>query len=292
MPNQRVFLGDRWRLRARSRDKINYGFYSMTSGFKIYSDNTFDTVDHKVAEAEFFLQKMSGEGDGFTFNCYLSAYLSASRTTTLALQRFRHIPGFSSWYAPHRDRLKADRLAKLFLNLRNDHVHGGKYPVSGSRQHMGRSTFFLVGPLSGDRSGLDDLVAAALDHFISLLSVIHDCYVKLGAHIDPQQHYTREHFSTIGRSIDDAELEVFGWICCDLIEEGYSEDDRWHELRSRVDECHINHLFYSYLGNSTPQPALPDYLEEIEYTPEERGWNHIPAGYESLESFAQRGHKV
>ena len=260
----------------------------MTSGFKIYSDNTFDTVDHKVAEAEFFLQKMSGEGDGFTFNCYLSAYLSASRTTTLALQRFRHIPGFSSWYAPHRDRLKADRLAKLFLNLRNDHVHGGKYPVSGGRQHMGRSTFFLAGPLSGDRSGLDDLVAAALDHFISLMSVIHDCYVKLGVHIDPQQHYTREHFSTIGRSIDDAELEVFGWICCDLIEEGYSEDDRWHELRSRVDECHINHLFYSYLGNSTPQPALPDYLEEIEYTPEERGWNHIPAGYESLESFAQR----
>jgi hypothetical protein len=262
-------------------------------GFKYYSENTFDTVDHKIAEAEFFLQRMSESGlDGFKFNCYLSAYLSASRTTTLALQRFRHIPGFAAWYAPHRDRLKADRLAKLFLDLRNDHVHGGQYPVSGSSHHLGKSTYFLKNSVSGEQQGLEDAVAAALDHFIVLLSVVHDCYVTLGVHIDPQQHYTREHFDTLGRGIDHAECEVWGWVCTHLIEEGLSEEDRWHELRGHVDECHINHLFYSYLGMATPQPVLPDYLEEIEYTPEERGWLHVPAGYKSIEDFTRDRSKL
>lgn len=92
---------------------------------------------------------------------------------------------------------------------------------------------------------------------------------------------------TLGRSIDDAECEVWGWVCTLLIEEDLSEDDRWHELRGHVDECHINHLFYSYLGMPMLQPALPDYLEEIEHTPEERGWIHVPAAYESIEAFAR-----
>src|SRR5881394_41239 len=59
------------------------------------------------------------------FNSYLSAFLSACRTITLALQQFKHIPRFSEWYEPHRDRLKSDPLARFFLKTRNLHVHGG-----------------------------------------------------------------------------------------------------------------------------------------------------------------------
>ena len=94
-------------------------------------NNTFDTVDEKVAETEFFLRKMAEvQREIFEFKCYFSAYLSAARTTTLALQQFKHIPGFEQWYEPHRKKLQDNQLAKFFLDMRNEHVHGGQSPVS------------------------------------------------------------------------------------------------------------------------------------------------------------------
>ena len=250
--------------------------------FRLYSENTWDTVDHKVAEAEFFLARLF-MSSGFAFNCYFSAYLSASRTVTLAIQRFSHIPGLVGWYERHRSRLKTDALAKTFMELRNEHVHGGKYPVSGTQSGHGRSVKFLRDKESGVT--IDDLATTAREHFLSLLEIVYDAYVVLGVHIDPQQHYMREHFATTGRGIDEAELEVFGWVCSHLIEEGFTEDDRWDELRGHLDECQINHLFYSYLGRSTPSPQLPDYLEEIESTAEDRGWDHVPAGYTTVDEY-------
>lgn len=247
----------------------------VTPSFSQRSEHTFDVVDHKVAEAEFFLRKLFESSCGFDFNCFLSAYLGAARTITLALQRFGHIPGFDDWYRPHRAKLKSDPVSRMFLDLRNDHVHGGMYPVSGSSRKAGRATFFLRA--KDGNSEIGDLAIAAREHFLGLLAVIYDCYVQLGPFIDPQQHYTAENFARSGRGIDDAEVEIWGWVCTSAIEEGWSDDERWHELRGHVDECHINHLFYSYLGKPTPQPAIPDYLEEIEPTPEEKGWVHAAA---------------
>lgn len=247
----------------------------VTPSFLQRSEHTFDVVDHKVAEAEFFLRMLFSNSCGFEFNCFLSAYLGAARTVTLALQRFGHIPGFDDWYKPHRDKLKADPVSKAFLELRNDYIHGGMYPVSGNWRKEGRSIFFLHG--KGGKHEIGDLAVAARHHFLVLLAVVYDCYVVLGVHIDPQQYYTAENFAKSGRGIDDAEVEVWGWICTSSIDDGWTDDERWHELRGHVDECHINHLFYSYLGNATPQPVIPDYLEEIEPTPEEKGWIHVRA---------------
>lgn len=251
--------------------------------FLVYSDHNFDTVDHKIAECEFFLQHLF-QSNYFEFNCYFSAYLSSSRTITLSLQHFFHIPGFKSWYEGHRSRLKSNEMAKQFLTLRNNHVHGGKYPVSGSITHKGKATYFFRPQI---KSGLviDNIAVTARRHFVSLLKIVYDCYVVFGPHIDPQQRYTRENFAKLGKCIDDAETEAWGWVCTHLIDEGLDEDDRWDELRGQVDECHINHLFYSYLGKPTPQPLLPDYLEEIRPTPEDQGWIHIPAGYSSLDEY-------
>lgn len=267
------------------RQTWQWGIFMTQPAFRIYTDNNFDTVDHKLAETEFFLQHLF-HSDSFEFNCYFSAYLSASRTVTLALQRFYHIPGFESWYESHRDRLKSDELAKKFLSLRNDHVHGGRYPVSGSVHHLGKSVYFVKSCSEAEPS-IDDIAVAARKNFITLLEIVYDCYVVFGPHIDPQQHYTRENFSKTGRGIDDAELEIWGWVCTHLVEEGFGEDDGWHELHGHVDECHINHLFYSYLGRPTPQPLLPDYLEEIALSPEDQGWIHVPAGCSSLDQYIQ-----
>jgi hypothetical protein len=120
-----------------------------------------------------------------------------------------------------------------------------------------------------------------------LLEIIYDCYVKLGRHIDPQQYYSKENFATTGRTIENAEAEVWGWICSDLVAEGFDEDGRWHELRSHVGGCQINHLFYSYLGKTTPEPEISEHFREIEeeWTPADKGWVHIPAGFNSMEDY-------
>ncbi len=106
------------------------------------SENTFDTVDHKIAEVEFFLRRLL-HPSSFEFNCYFSAYLSAARSVTLALQRFLDIDGMREWYEQRRETLKDDPLARTFKILRDDHVHGDRYPASGSWRYDGRSVSFV-----------------------------------------------------------------------------------------------------------------------------------------------------
>ena len=114
--------------------------------------------------------------------------------------------------------------------------------------------------------------------FLILLEAILDCYLILGANIDPQQYYTKEYFDKLNKTIDHAECEIHGWVCTSLIEEGLNIDERWQELRVYVGESRINHLFYSYLKRSTPQPVIPEYILETEFTPEDRGWIRTIAG--------------
>lgn len=251
-----------------------------------HMNHNFDIVEQKISETEFFLRKMVEAGaDYFAFQCFLSAYLAAARTSTLALQQFKHLDGFHDWYVKHQQRLKSNQLAKFFLDLRNEHLHGGPYPVAGGMFSNGKATYHF--PKSGKSSDFQpaDIVAACRNYFIGILEVIYDCYLVLGTQIDPQQHYTKEHFATQGRTIDDAEIEVCGWICTSFIEEGLEVDDRWRELRGQVGECTINHLFNSYLGRVTPQPNEPEHYRDFDFTPEERGWIHVPAGYSSIEEY-------
>lgn len=251
--------------------------------------NTFDTVDGKLAEAEFFLQRMAATGmDGFAFRCYLSAFLAAGRTTTLALQHFSHISGFEDWYRAQQARLRADRVARFILEARNEHLHGGPYPIAGASFHGDTSAYFFSESGKLDDLSDQDIVAVCRNHIITLMEFVLDCYEKIGAEMDPQQYFTRENFAKAGRSIDDAELEVHGWIMQSLIEEGLDEDNRWHELRGHVDECHINHLFYSYLGKATPQPNEPEHYADFEDSPDDRGWVLVPAGFRTREDFLKQ----
>lgn len=131
----------------------------------------------------------------------------------------------------------------------------------------------------------DDVVTVCREHLVKLLELALDCYAKFGIHIDPQQHYTKEHFERTGRNIEQAECEVFGWVCDSLIEKGFTEDDRWHELRGHVKECKINNLFYSYLGKTTPQPNEPEHYEDFAFTPDDKGWVMVPVGFKSREDY-------
>lgn len=245
----------------------------------------FNTVDEKVAEAELFLQHMAEPKFApALFNSYLSAFLSACRTITLALQQFKHIPRFMEWYEPHRNRLRTDPLARFFLEARNAHLHGGPSVAPRAMIQGGNVSYFFGRTESGDEPQ-EDALTVCRNYFLILLEIVYDCYVKLGVHIDPQQYFTKEHFAAQGRDIDHAEAESYGWIMESLIEEGWDEDGRWHELRAHVEASKINHLFYSYLGKPTPQPIEPEHFEDFAFTPEDKGWLHVPAGFQSIEEY-------
>ena len=249
---------------------------------------TFDTVDMKVAEAEFFLQKMAAVNqDVFEVQCYFSAFLAAIRTITLALQQFADLPGFEAYYAPHRDALKNSGLAQFFLNTRNDHLHGGSHPIRGGSFASGKATYHFADydQYVGRDIGKDDVVARSRDFFVMLLRIVYDCYVVLGPHVDPQQYYTREHFASLGKTVEQAECEIYGWICSTRIGEGYTIDDRWHHLRADAGCCLINHLFHAYLGKTTPTPIEPEHYRDFAFTDQEKGWVHIPAGFSSAEEW-------
>jgi hypothetical protein len=218
----------------------------------------------------------------FEFSCYLNAFLSGARSLTLALQRFKSIQGFKEWYEPHQSALKSDPLAKYILEVRNDTVHGGPNPVVGASFYGRKSEYRFQ---EQDKLEPKDIVSCCRAHFINLLKIVYDCYVVLGVNIDPQQFYTREHFATLGLTIDDAEVEIWGWIMTSYVKEGLDEDDRWHELRSKVGECQINHLFNGYLNQVTPQPIVPHRIADFDFTDEERGWDYIPPGFETIEDY-------
>lgn len=250
-------------------------------------NKTFDTVDLKVAESEFFLRKMAECKFNFAeLGFYFSAFLSAARTITLALQQFQHLDGFKEWYAPHQETLKSNPVAKFFLETRNDHLHGGIYPVTGGSSREGKITFhFRNYEHNKQELGDDDVLDRCRNFFICLLEIVFDCYLKLGPQINPQQHYTAEHFKALGRTVGDAELELFGWTMDSSKEQICDESDRWRLVRSHVGDCQINHLFHGYLRKVTPQPAEPEDYQDFTPTNEDRGWVHIPAGFKTIDEW-------
>jgi hypothetical protein len=250
-------------------------------------EKNFDTVDFKIAESEFFIRKMSEvRFDLLEFRFFFSAFIASARSVTLALQQFGHLDGFETWYAPHQALLRKNLRARYFLETRNAHLHGGSYPISGASHQDGKSTYHFRDPAFGKlKLGNDDVVDQCRRFFLDLLTIVYDCYQQLGPSIDPHQFYTQEHFRKTGRSLQSAELEVFGWTHERIEGERASVAQRWQHLRSQLNGCRINHLFKAYLDMVTPQPKLPAGWEDFEFSDEDRGWNHIPAGFASVEDW-------
>ena len=91
---------------------------------------------------------------------------------------------------------------------------------------------------------------------MKILESIYDCYIVFGC----ETYYTAANFSQLGRTIEDAEEQlgfVRGWTD---IGDPTSTEYRWEALRRHADGCQISHVFYKYLGKTTPAPErLPPY---------------------------------
>ncbi len=228
---------------------------------------SFGIVEDKLREAEFFLSKfdeaayLSSEG-----HFYFSAFVSAARSVTLAMQA--SLSGhaeFDDWYEQKRQLLRADALAPLFVEIRNDVLHVGTSPVDVVPPEHLKDFFFRS--LSGirprhllilpdierkERTLLVDAVETATSYFVSLVSLVHECYEKFKRLVDGKWHFTTESFADRGLGIDDALVELGfpkGWL-----DTKPDELLAWPILRRDQPGCLINDIFDRHLGKIIASP--------------------------------------
>lgn len=237
---------------------------------------SFDLVDLKVAEAEFFLERIPDCGyDFFAVRCYVSAFVSSSRSITFALQAcLRDYEGFNAWYQERQNCLKQDPLAKFFNDFRRINQHIGDNVVSCGAGGPGRKTLYFFAPtVDLPVVPSEDVESVCRKYFLTVLDLVYSCYLDFGPIVDPKQHYTEEHFSRMGKTVEDAEEELFGVRGWTEVS-GYPDKYRWQALRDSMPGCQINHIFDTYLQKTVPEPArLPD-LEP----PKGEGWYPTDTG--------------
>ena len=90
---------------------------------------SFLSVENKIKESDFFLRCLEvTKGPEIIY--YLSAYLSAARSITFAMQvAMKGIADFEEWYKLQQQKLKEDPIALYLLEVRNYILHEGEYPI-------------------------------------------------------------------------------------------------------------------------------------------------------------------
>jgi hypothetical protein len=232
---------------------------------------SFQIVEDKIEEAEFFLEKLHFKDTDFpTFSLreasfYLSAFLSAVRSITFCLQAsLSDLDGFQSWYERHQVSLNANELARFFLEARNLSQKVGYYPLRGGRIHRdengARHVELYFAPLEDMGLVPDADVATACEaHFRQLLEITVDCYGAFGSIIDPEKYYTIENMRQLGLTIEDFEVELGyeeGWTdVSDL-----SPEECIDVLREYAPKIAIDWIFRKYLG--TDRYGVPEDLND------------------------------
>ena len=170
----------------------------------------FHIVATKVGEADYFLGKLKevqGHYDGFSY--ILSAFASASRSITFALQAvMTKYPGFDDWYVSHQETLKSNGLAKYFVNLRNYMQKVGEIPVGhtgtmrdGKIKHL--SYFVDIDDLKDAPAG--EVTKLAEEYFVEVLKVVEGCYRNFWMYADPRAIFTEKGLELLGWVIEDIE---------------------------------------------------------------------------------------
>jgi hypothetical protein len=232
---------------------------------------SFGVVEDKLHEAEFFLDQLRVSSRlSFDAQCYFSAFVSAARSVTWVLQAtMSGIPGFESWYEVAQAKLKADPLAPFFVEIRNRSEKRGLNPLDQvtldhlredlfqqMRQHKRSHVLVLPDAHSKGSTVLADAVQASTLYFTSLVNVVFECHDRFRFVVDPQWYFTQDNFSAMGKTFEDAVVELgfpLAWASC--VPAG---DDRWRALRSQQPACQINDLFQKYIGREFASPDEVD----------------------------------
>lgn len=215
---------------------------------------SFGLVDEKLAEANFFLEKINESGlNFFSARCFFSAFLSSARSVTFALQfTMNDVSEFEEWYAKKQQILKQNVNAKFFHEARNESQHTGvNHIVAGSFRSLANGEkevkyYFESGIFDVARIvPKTDVFSSCLDYMKLLVEIVWECYQEFGHIIDPARYYTIENMRELGLSLEDVEESLGfprGWT------KGIPDNERLRLLRNQVPMPEIDWLFEKYLG--------------------------------------------
>ncbi len=235
-------------------------------------DHSFGIVEEKLSEAEFFLDSLRASGRLQPEPRYFfSAFVSAARSVTDAIRAsLVDTPSFDAWYANAMGALTADPLTKHFAEIRNKVIHTGDNPLNrvplehlredlARQQQKGPHSHVLVLPAGCQADGktvLADAVEICTTYFISLVSLVYNCYLEFKTTVDPRWYYTKSNFTRRNLTLKDAVSELGfppAWASC-----APSEDAAWRVLRSQQPPCLLNGFFDRYLGQTIRDPDEDD----------------------------------
>ena len=228
---------------------------------RLEMSRSFGLVDYKVQEAEYFLLELQSVCQKLNFGAVqftASAFVSAARSITFAMQSsLKGHPEFDPWYQAQQEAMRSDPLSRFFHEFRTVTQHIGANVVGGGVRGKD-GTFYYFTPCEDLKRVPDqDVLSACEAYFVSVLSIVYDCYVRLGAIVDGQQYFTEENFEKLGKTVEDAEEELGfprGWTD---IGDPSIEPHRWHALRRQVDGCLIEEQFQRWLEKQLPRPVPP-----------------------------------
>lgn len=212
---------------------------------------SFDVVDDKLAEAEFFLQRIARcRYNIFALRCYSSAFVAASRSVTFAMQAsMTGVPGFAEWYAERQTELREDPLARFFHDWRTASQHIGVHPVGAGVSGPGMKPlhFFMA---SDDLPNVPshDVTTCCGSYFVMIVKLVWRCYEDFGPAIDPQQYYTQENFAARGLSYQHALAEL-------------RYPSAWAEAAKGFDEAEVWRILRRQAGHYRPQETFDKYLK-------------------------------
>lgn len=212
---------------------------------------SFDVVDEKLREADFFLTKMEETGpETFPWRFYFSAFATASRSITFALQyAMNGIEGFTEWYSSRQAQLREDPLSRYFTAIRNEIQKRGTNPVSiwGTASSGEVEAYFLHWYEDPEHSPPNcDVVSACKQQMKTLATLIYEAYRDFGYLIDPALVYTPEGAAKQGLTIEDIEealIGVRGWT------NGLPLEERFRLLRQNEPMPQVDDLLIKYLGH-------------------------------------------
>lgn len=219
---------------------------------------TFDHVDDKLLEADFFINKMSEEIGWFEMRCYFSAFVSSARSVTFALQASMNgVSGFEIWYSNIQADLRKNQLARFFHDCRTDNQKiGFNHIVGGSRQD-GKTMYWFGKPERKSYKYIPeiDVLTACNKQMKTVCSIIDKTYVDFGLQIDPDQIYTPSGLAALNMSLEDIE-ESLG------LPRGHT-DIEWDG-----EDKHLQRLMHlrKQISGSSIKPLLKHYLKrDLEY---------------------------
>jgi hypothetical protein len=194
----------------------------------------FWLIDGKMREADFFLEKLKTAPDLDDARFYFSAFVSAARSVTYAMQVcLKGLAGSSEWWELQRQRLKGDPIAKYFHTVRNITNHTGLNPLQVFINGLYGAELLLAGD-DGESVPEIDAVRAAEKYMRLLVDVASETYGAFWSNLNLSDDLTIGQLQSRGITFEQLETEFgmpVGWT------RGLTDEQRFHFLKqhSRTD---------------------------------------------------------